>query len=86
MSEATDAEKDALRLEKLFRAVRESLDTDHGIEQLTMAFGDAPADCNCREAHCPHEPFAPGISRIREMVDAAPIGWTYADLHQKPRG
>ncbi len=56
----------------LYRYVRERLETTDMLHELTLLFGDAPPDCNCREAACPHErQFPPSESEIIYVVDAA---------------
>jgi len=66
-----DAEKDTLRMEFAYWYVRNRLESDGLFEAIALLVGDAPADCNCREAICPHTPIGPSLDGIRDALDAA---------------
>lgn len=63
---------DRRRLMFVWIYLRNALESDSALHQITLLCGDAPPDCNCREAACPHErTFPPSIEEVRETVDAA---------------
>jgi hypothetical protein len=67
-----ELEADKERLLFACQYVRDRLDSDGALHALTLLFGDAPSDCNCREANCPHTcTFPPSIDEWRERLDAA---------------
>ncbi len=56
----------------VWKYVREHLEAVDMIHKLTLLCGDAPSDCNCREAACPHSrQFPPSEDEIIEAIDAA---------------
>lgn len=63
---------DRKRLMFVWGFVQRALESDSALLQITLLCGDAPLDCNCREAACPHErQFPPSIWEVRETIDAA---------------
>lgn len=60
------------RLAFSYNYVRDRLTDSDCIEAISHLFGDAPADCGCREAACAHSgPAFLSLESIRDAIDAA---------------